>query len=267
MGQTVIQNSKSFRIGSAKFEVGDSVNQLVDLGGMRNVVFEESWEEVWQDTDNAGEVLLTTRNHQCRVGGDLLEIDLQKLANLRGNYDDFASVPGTKIEGAEQQVDNGDWSFNKFIRVANQNADGSKITINSVSGSVAGPLTEETDYIIAQNERGEWGIIVFETSTITNEDQALTIDYDYTPASHFRMTSGGRLTINPKVVRLTNTNAQGKKFQITVYKARATQGISITFNADESGELNVVPISLTGRKDVTRATGDQLFEIIDEQGV
>jgi hypothetical protein len=91
--------------------------------------------------------------------------------------------------------------------------------------------------------------------------------YTYTPAASKTLTSGGKLTISPKVVRITNTDANSKVFRITVYKASNAQGITLELVSDDSEDPNVVPIKLEGVLDVTRTAGDQLFEIYDEQGV
>lgn len=79
------------------------------------------------------------------------------------------------------------------------------------------------------------------------------------------LTSGGNITINPHSVRLTNKNAEGKEFVITVHKAISQDGIKIDFPSDDDPKLWEIPVTLKGTKDPSKAAGEQLFEIIDNQ--
>ena len=45
-----------------------------------------------------------------------------------------------------------------FIPIANQNFDGSAITVNSVTGSTDGALVAGTDYEVVTDENGVYGI-------------------------------------------------------------------------------------------------------------
>lgn len=264
MQQTTVQNSRTLRFGSGLVEVGDDINALVNLGAMRGIIFQESWENVEVESDNAGKVSLGITNHVAGISGELMEINLTNLHNLRGGIDNYENIPGELVQGVEQVVAQGSWTTDKFIKIVNQNGDGSPITINSITGTTTEELTPEVDYFLAQNEFGEYGIIV-QDGVATN--QALTINYDYTPNAAVKLSSGGKTVISPKVVRVTNINEFGKKFQITIFKAKNQEGINIEFPADSSGEVATCPITLQGEVDATREVGSQLFEIYDEQSV
>jgi len=80
-------------------------------------------------------------------------------------------------------VSSGSWNYNNFIRITNQNGDGSAITVNSVTGATDGLLVAGTDYYVGQNDDGEYGIFIIDSATVTTETQDITIDYDYTPNS------------------------------------------------------------------------------------
>lgn len=266
MAQTVIQNRESIPFGSVKFEMGDSVDALVDMGVGQNANFEESWEETWLAPDNGAEELLGIRNHKCTFTMDLWEFDLAKFHNLRGGLDTLTTSPGTLVSGATQTVNAGSWHFNQFIRIANQNGDQSPIAVSSVSGSVAGALVEGTDYINGQNALGESGILVVASSAVATEDQVLTILYEYTPNAARTLSTGGLMTIRSKVVQLTNVGPTGKILRLRIFKATNGAGITLAFKADNAEEPNVIPITFNGVRDSSRAAGAQLFEIYNEQG-
>jgi len=266
MAQTVVKDSRAIRFGSAKFEVGESLATMVDLGAMNGVKFTEEWETVKVNADNAGQIFAGIRNHQASIEGEMLEVTLADLALLRGGTDLYTTVAATPVTSASQTVSSGSWSFNGFIPITNQNGNGGKITPTSVTGSVDGALTLAVDYDLVE-VNGVWGIAITDSVAVTTEAQNISIVYDYTPAAAKKFTSGGMMTINPRVVRVTNTDASGKRFMITVFKATNEQGIELEFQPDDAEDPNSVAIKLTGVCDTSKAPGAQLFEIYDEQAV
>jgi len=268
MQQTSVQNSDTIRFGSGKVEVGPDTGSLVNLGAMNGVTFEESWEDVEIKADNAGIIYKGKEDQRAAISGELYEVNLTNLDKIRGGLDSYSTEDGSQVTGATQTVTSGNWDYDKFIKIENQNADGSKITVNSVSGSSDGTLTEDTDYIVMENNLGDWGIIIdSENTNVSTTSQDLTIDYDYTPAAAKILSSGGNVEIEPKVVRITNTDQDGNIFEITIYKAYNQSGISLEFQPDDSGEPATQEIELEGVEDESRSKGDQLFKIRDEQNV
>ena len=265
MSQTTVQRPGAVKLGSAKVEVGDTIATLENLGAMRGVSLAESWDKIEVESDNAGVIKEYIKNQRVSINGQLIEIDLEMLNEIRGGIDEYSTIPGTLVQDHNQVVNSGDWHYNDFIEFEHQNGDNSQITPDSVTGSVDGALVEDTDYFVGQNERGESGLFIIDSATVTTEAQNITIVYDYTPAASKNLTSGGKKTISPKVVRLTNTDENGKKLQVTVYFASVEEGITFEFPSDEADDVMVAPINLVGKVDVERTVGDQLYEIIDEQ--
>jgi hypothetical protein len=263
--QTTVQESRAIRFGSGKVEVGDSLATMVDLGAMRDVMFEETWEKVRVMSDNAGEIAIGIRNHHAAVQGNLMEINLKNLALIRGGLDNYTEEEGDLVDDAMQKVAAGTWAFGKFIRIENQNHDLSEIAIDSVKGDNT-DYVEDTDYTLVQDSAGNWGIIVLDTET-TDITHHLTINYDYTPAAKKVFSSGGKISIEPRIVRITNTNEEGKEFRITVFAAETENGISIDLPGDEEEDPAMTEIRLEGACDESRPAGEQLFMIEDFQTV
>ncbi len=267
MAQTTVKESKTIRFGSGKLEVGDNVGALVDLGAMKGIKFTEEFDKVSITSDNAGEIYAGIRNHKATVEGELIELNLVNLNNIRGGIDSYATVAAEVVNNHSYAVASGAWAYDKFIEFDYQNGDLSKITPDSVTGSEDGALVLNTDYFIAKNAgTGKWGIVIIDSAKLSTEAQTVTIVFDYTPAAAKKLTTGGKLTISPKVVRITNTDANDKEFRITIYKATNAQGIELELQSDDAEDPNVIPIKLEGVLDVSREAGDQLFEIYDEQG-
>ena len=97
------------------------------------------------------------------------------------------------------------------------------------------------------------------------DGSVVQVSYKYTPAAYKRLSFGGLQQLDAAVARITNFDSLGREFSITVYKATADSGIEIEFQADDADETDVVPITLVGTEDTSRAVGDQLFVIEDHQ--
>jgi len=268
MGQIATLRTNAFILGSADVLVGDDELSLVSLGPANGIKFEESFEEIKMEIDNYGEEIFGIKNQQVKVSGGFLEIDLEKFADVRGGIDLYTTVAASKVSDATQSVPSGTWEFNKFIEITHQNGDGTILQIDAtghvnVTGSVDGPLTVVDDFDMVQDNAGKWGIIVKDSATVTTEDQALTIAYDYTPAATKKLTSGGLKTIASKVVQLKHTTSDGKEFKITLYKAKNTEGMKIDFPADAADKAAEIPFTFTGTCDGSRTVGDQLYKMED----
>lgn len=266
MAQTTVQNSKTLRAGSVKVEAGNDIGSLVNLGAFRgNVTFEETWEEVVAMSANAGELARRIRNHRCAVSGDAFEVNPANLNMLRGGIDTYATQAAAPANITDEAIVL-TGTVAKRLRYK-QAAAGTECASIVVTGASGTPThVRNTDYVITVDSEGYTCIARAAAGGITSGATVL-VDYQYTPAANVTLQTGGKVVVSPCVVRLTNTDENGKRFMITIYKAYNSQGIRLEFLEDESGEFTAVPLRIEGTKDVSRVAGDQLFEILDEQGV
>ena len=264
--QTTVKNGNTIRFGSGKVEVGETENDLRDLGAMRDVQFEETWESVRVTSDNAGVIDAGIREHRAAIAGGLMEVDLENLHVIRGGLDKYEEETGDTEEDVEQKIESDYWSFDTFIPIEDQ-VSKKNINIKSVEGNDTS-YTEgnDEDYIVTEDGKGNKGIIVFDTET-TDSEHKLTITYDYDPVKAKILKSGGRITLDERVARITNYDEDGKAFEITVFAATSEEGINIELQGDEEEDPAVLPIRLEGTPDGNRDKGEQLFKIRDEQGV
>jgi hypothetical protein len=261
--QTTVKDSNQLRFGSAKIEVGDDVGSLVDLGAAQDVNFSESFEVVYVVPHNAPKKQIAVKNHEASVAFKMMEINLANLNSIRGGFDIYDTVDGTADTATDEpHVLTGV----KGVRLNNKNADGSIVTISGAKDAAGTAAVRNTDYVAYVDSEGYTCVARIEGSLVLSDGDTIKVSYGYTPAASRTLSSGGKNTINPKVVRLTNVNAAGKKFEITVYAATAEGGIELEFPADDGDEPMMPEITLVGVCDATRTAGDQLFKIVDEQG-
>lgn len=261
MGAQVTPVTETFILGSGDVLIGDDVTSLVSLGAANSIKFEESFEKIEMEIDNAGKIDYGIKNQEAIVSGEFLEIDLERLADARGGIDTYSTTAGVLVSGAEQEVSSGDWGFDNFIELENQNYDESEPTVNSVTGSVDGAGAADDYDVVCVN--GKWGIVPKDGTNFEYEDQDLTINYDYTPAASKSLSSGGKVSIDPKVVRILHTDEDGNTFSVTLYSAKIQEGMTLEFPSDNADEAMAVPFSFKGTCDTSRTVGDQLFVIED----
>lgn len=174
----------------------------------------------------------------------LENIDAEKISILTGAT--VTVIAGTLVAGATQTVTASTYAFNQFIKIANQNGDGSAITVNSVTGATDGLLVANTDYFVWQNAAGEYGIFIIDSVTVTTVAQNLTINYDYTPNASVEVRNTRKykndVLLGAKIV--TDPDADGK---VNTYTLE-----SCIFKGQY--KINIVDLAIAGDLEGTTGT-------------
>ena len=263
MAQTTVQHPETIRFGSGRLEIGKSLDSLVDVGALTGVHFtHDLGDKVTITSDNAGVVLERAGTQTAQVEANLMEINLDTLAVYMGGVSKLETVAGS-----QQTVNNEEHTLKgtTFIRLDHRMGDGNAVTINSVKKKGGSAAVEDTDYVVAIDSEGYTCIARKSGSSVITDGSVVQVSYKYTPAAYKRLSFGGLQQLDAAVARITNYDSLGREFSITVYKATADSGIEIEFQADDADETDVVPITLVGTEDTSRAVGDQLFVIEDHQ--
>lgn len=264
MAQTTVQHPETIRFGSGRLEIGKSLDSLVDVGALTGVHFtHDLGDKVTITSDNAGVILERAGTQTAKVEANLMEINLDTLAVYMGGVSKLETVAGS-----QKTVTNEEHTLKgtTFIRLDHRMGDGNAVTIDSVKkkgGSAA--AVEGKDYVVAIDSDGYTCIARKSDSSVITDGSVVQVSYKYTPAAYKRLSFGGLQQLDAAVARITNFDSLGREFSITVYKATADSGIEIEFQADDADETDVVPITLVGTEDTSRAVGDQLFVIEDHQ--
>lgn len=263
MAQTTVQHPETIRFGSGRLEIGKSLDSLVDIGALTGVHFtHELGDKVTITSDNAGVILERAGTQTAKVEANLMEINLDTLAVYMGGVSKLETVAGS-----QQTVTNEGHTLNgtTFIRLDHRMSDGNAVTIDSIKKKGGSVAVEDTDYVVALDSDGYTCIARKSGSSVIADGSVVQVSYKYTPAAYKRLSFGGLQQLDAAVARITNYDSLGREFSITVYKATADSGIEIEFQADDADETDVVPITLVGTEDTSRAVGDQLFVIEDHQ--
>lgn len=263
MAQTTVQHPETIRFGSGRLEIGKSLDSLVDVGALTGVHFtHELGDKVTITSDNAGVILERAGTQTAKVEANLMEINLNTLAVYMGGVSKLETVAGS-----QQTVTNEEHTLKgtTFIRLGHRMSKGNAVTIDSVKKKGGSAAVEDKDYVVAIDSDGYTCIARKSGSSVITDGSVVQVSYKYTPAAYKRLSFGGLQQLDAAVARITNYDSLGREFSITVYKATADSGIEIEFQADDADETDVVPITLVGTEDTSRAVGDQLFVIEDHQ--
>lgn len=263
MAQTTVQHPETIRFGSGRLEIGKSLGSLVDVGALTGVHFtHDLGDKVTITSDNAGVILERAGTQTAKVEANLMEINLDTLAVYMGGVSKLETVAGS-----QKTVTNEEHTLKgtTFIRLDHRMGDGNAVTIDSIKKKGGSAAVEDTDYVVALDSDGYTCIARKSGSSVIADGSVVQVSYKYTPAAYKRLSFGGLQQLDAAVARITNFDSLGREFSITVYKATADSGIEIEFQADDADETDVVPITLVGTEDTSRAVGDQLFVIEDHQ--
>lgn len=261
--QTNIQHSNSIKFGSAKVEAGATIGSLVDIGLAANVEFSDDWDPVDIIPDNGPKIHKGKKNHRAVVKFEMWELYLDNIYSLRGGGDIKTPVAASPVTVTDEQH-----TLTGVVgeRLNFKNGANTIVTAITVKDSANTSCVQNTDFVIYIDSAGYTCIARTTGSAILTSGETAKVSYTYTPNASVSLTSGGLQTITPQIVRLTNTDAAGKIFQVTVYRATNQKGITLKFPADDSDKNLTIPFELEGEVDTTRTAGDQLFKIYDEQG-
>lgn len=246
--------------------VGDDVSNLVDLGVIpedQDSNIKISYDMVTVQGSKLERVLYYIKNMKVTGTTALYQIRLEKLNQLYGGIMKVTSHPGTKVEGEAWEIPAG-FELKRVYLLPGQNADGSAPAIKSAKSGTA-VLAEGTDYQVVRTGQG-WGVMIL-TNTKASKGTAVDVTYDYTPAEYVVGAMGsGSTEIQPKVIRFEKEQG-GKKFQVTMFSAVASNGLQVGFPGSNNDKPTSVPVEIEGNLDPNRAENERLLEIHDEIGV
>jgi hypothetical protein len=263
--QTTVQRPDAVRFGSMKIELGDSEAALIDVGALKDVVIQEQWELVKIIGGNVGEIKTKIKNHKAIVSFNWQEYDLEAANAIRGGIDTYTPVAAEAVPVTGEAHGTG-WTVGTPIKLNHKNGANTEVAAITVKGG-GSALVADTDYsvYVADGSNGSLGYTYI--VPLTAQAGAITVDYTYTPNASKTLSTGGKVEIGYKVMRLTNTNEDGKKYEVTIYKASNANGINLNLPNDDDDGAWETPVTIEGVCDATRTVGDQLLKIVDQQSV
>lgn len=246
------------------YGTSDPFTKAVFMNGATYQVTTEKVEIAFDDIGTVRDEVSTEMAELTMSAGQVLDLNL--IQKLTGGLYTYSTIPGTLVSGAEDEITSGNWNYDKTILISNQNGDGSKPVINTVTGSVDGALVLNTDYFISDLPGAGWAVIILDSTTVTTEVQSITINYDYTPNEGSKLTRGGVKIIEPLTLAFQTTaqnQLDGSEEYVTFYfyKAFSNGNIGHGFSPENSAEPITMDLGFTVKRDTNRPVTDQLYQV------
>lgn len=244
MSQTTIQKAPAIRQGSVRVQVGASFASLVDVGALRKPVMKSLSENQEIEFDNVDSLVKFVKGKRVQFTFDLAEVNLTNLAVLDGGIVNLSTVAGSATPVTDEAKGTG-WVIGTPIKLNNKNG-ANTIVSTIVVKENAVTLVLNTDYrtYVADGTNGELGYTYI--VPVTARTLAITVSYSYTPNASKNVTfnASGSKTLN--CMRISNTDANGKLFQIDIENGTNFAPISMTFAGDVQDDVAILPVDFQG---------------------
>ncbi len=255
-------NSSSMLLQKGNVWVGDSAGSVVDLGALRKVKFTGKLIKQPIESDNRGTIL----NH-ARLNG-MIEaewLEPGSVSNLAIMFKGL--VTATTIAGSSTPVTGevtaaGSWTYGSVIYFAQQSGTGAKPTSVTVTGGTDGALTVATDYDFVQEPgSGRWGIVITDSTTVTTQNQTVTLAYTTTPNASRVLTGGASLTQTARYVKIVGPLESDSNVTRTIILTSATAASDMLLpfvDVENGNDVGVMPFTFENDKAATWTITDQV---------
>ena len=169
--QTTVQESTAVKWGSCKVEVGATVGALVNVGAVRDVVFEETFDKVTVPTDNAGPLERGIRNHRCAISANWMEINWDNLAKVYSGVHSVTPADTTPVPITDESITLNDRGFHRFAYKNGANTEVASISADNLAASTL-TYIRDCDYIVSVDPQG-WTGIAAAYPTVIEADSAV----------------------------------------------------------------------------------------------
>lgn len=267
MAHTTVLAPNSLKFGSAMLELGlytDGVAGLANIGAGNGFKFRFEPSEEIIEFDNTEEYATYYNAKSATITGDLAEVNAANVAKIMAGI-----VTSTPVAAAEVTVAGEAFTLTGTTahRLANKMGDNSEVSTIVVTDATGNAATRNTDYVISVDAQGYTCIARIDASAVISTGEGVKVDYKYTPTASTQLDAGGSGARTYLIARLTNIRpSDSKKFQITGWKVKSVGGLEWAFGKDsEATKPITTQVTIELIKDTTRANGEQLFRILDEQ--
>ena len=155
--QTTIQDAKTIRIGSVKFEIGPYGGGYSDVGALEDASFLHSWDDVRVKSDNAGVIEEGITNEIVTVSGIWKEVNIANLGIAFAGIGTPDTVAAAPVSITDEQVTLNDYDLAEFTY---KNGDASEVDSIVVADAAAPTITyiRDCDYVVVTKADGNTAI-------------------------------------------------------------------------------------------------------------
>jgi len=221
--QTTVQESTAVKWGSCKLEVGATVGALVNVGALRDVMWEETFDKVSVETDNAGQIELGIRNHRCAISGNWMELNWDNLEKVYSGVHTLVAADTTPVAITDESMTLDDRIFQRFAYKNGANTEVASITVDNLAAATT-TYIRDCDYIVTVDPQGWTGIAAAYPTAIETASAVIAV----TGAAVYHLSGGG----------WDNQPAVGDHIYVTGFTETANNGVK-TVTAVDGTDITV----------------------------
>lgn len=255
-----------------------------DVGAINSAVTATlNWTESTVETANAGTLDTRVSGMEMAGGFTLINLDPVGVGKMSGGALSIVEVPGTATTAIANQVLRGvvagRWYTLELISndtAEKTRTDGTKYKIAGTrlhlgagvakpvitSVTAAAALTEDTDYTIIRDDEG------FKIKFVANADEVTIVYGSNTPVASTSVVGGAStVVLKPYAMRIEHTDDNGLVRSLELYAVYSgSGGFQFNFKGANEDGVEEMPLTFTGRLDISRDSGKQLFAWTVENG-
>ena len=217
-----------------------------------------------------GQSITSYSNQTMAVGLTLADLNPQALSDLSGGMLSKTDTAGASFSDAPDQTIAAGWTNMKPINFAPTTAGGTAVilsaspTLTSVTGSVAGALTEGADYYIVadDNSFSGWSIVLDTAGAaglVTTE--SVVIDYGSLTPTATTTLAGGSSSYTPDTIALRGIQ-KTTSTTINIHAVTVDGGsYNFGFKGTASDGTDEMVLAFSGELDASKDDGEMLFDI------
>jgi hypothetical protein len=255
-------NSVAMLLEKGNIYVGSYAGDVVDLGAVRKVQFTGKQVPTKVESDNRGTIV-----NRLRLNGEI-EFDWLEPASVSNIELLFKGVvaktvtAGSSTPVTGEVTASGAWAYARLIFFAKQNGSQAIPTSVTVTGSVDGLLTLDTNYRIEQDPgTKQWGVAIKSGGAVTTLNQTITLAYTVTPNASVTLTGGTNLTQTPRYIKIVGPldSDATKTRTIILTECVVTSDMVLPFvDVEAANDVGVMPVKAESNKGTTWTLTDQI---------
>ncbi|MCH5149860.1 MAG: hypothetical protein J1G30_04255 [Spirochaetales bacterium] len=186
------------------------------------------------------------------------QLDPQLMDEVTGNLNVVEIQTGAKVVGFTQNLQKKE--KNTFEELLHQSFGDNSLPVEPENLKITSgdsELQENTDYIVAKDTFGRYGI-----TFLADQSEECTVTYDYTPADQITLHTGGKTNVEPKMLKIEADQADGRSIRVTYFRVSFTSGAGIGYKDDNSADIIDFNVTMQAKQDVRRPAGYQLKETV-----
>ncbi len=196
---------------------------------------------------------------------DVKGVRTEEMVTLVAEVCDFKIAQLRRAFGMNESIASGSATLRRQENLKLSSTTNVSLASTAVAGTMkVSKLDRSVAYVSSTDYSATASTIARKSGAITS-GQTVIVEYDFLDAAANRIMGGGEKTQpNTFTMEFVHQLSNGKLVQITFYRAMFEGNVALPFHEASTGTFTTHAVTLKALVDVTRANGENMFEIVEE---